>query len=174
MGDAAMELAALPQGVPADERLAKPEALSGVMPAFLPFPDGCSVVLKARDEGRVQCVSALQAMMLRFLTGLPPGKVRFTIIDPVGLGENFAAFMHLADHDEKLVNSQIWTEPTHIEQRLTDLTDHIASVIQKYPRHQYKTIEDYNRAAREVAEPYRVLVVATFPANFTPDAAKRL
>ena len=49
--------------------------------------------------------------MLRFLTGLPPGKVRFTIIDPVGLGENFAAFMHLADHDEKLVTSQIWTEP---------------------------------------------------------------
>ena len=43
--------------------------------------------------------------MLRFLTGLPPGKVRFTIIDPVGLGENFAAFMHLADYDEKLVTA---------------------------------------------------------------------
>src|SRR5439155_18731953 len=93
---------------------------------------------------------------------------------PVGLGENFAAFMHLADHDERLVTSQIWTEPTHIEQRLTDLTDHIASVIQKYLRNQYKTIEDYNRAAGEVAEPYRVLVVANFPANITPEAAKRL
>ena len=108
------------------------------------------------------------------VTGLPPGKVRFTIIDPVGLGENFAAFMHLADFDEKLVTSQIWTEPPHIEQRLTDLTDHIASVIQKYLRNQYKTIEDYNRAAGEVAEPYRVLVVANFPTNFTPEAAKRL
>ncbi|HUR55241.1 MAG TPA: FtsK/SpoIIIE domain-containing protein [Gemmataceae bacterium] len=174
LGDAAMDLAALPQGVPADERLAPPEALSGVMPAFLPFPDGCSVVLKARDEGRTQCVSALQSMMLRFLTGLPPGKVRFTIIDPVGLGENFAAFMHLADYDEKLVNSQIWTEPRHIEKRLEDLTDHIASVIQKYLRNQYKSIEEYNRAAGEVAEPYRVLVIANFPTNFTPEAAKRL
>ena len=28
---------------------------------------------------------------------MPPGKVRFTILDPVGLGENFASFMHLAD-----------------------------------------------------------------------------
>ena len=73
------------------------------LPAFLPFPDRCSVVLKARDDGRAAAVAALQAMMLRFLTGLPPGKVRFTIIDPVGLGENFAAFMHLADYDEKLV-----------------------------------------------------------------------
>src|SRR5262249_34212820 len=33
---------------------------------------------------------------------------------------------------------------------------------------------DYNRAAGEVAEPYRVLVVANFPTNFTPEAAKRL
>src|SRR5207302_6945667 len=153
---------------------ALPAELSGPVPAFLPFPDRASVVLKARDDGRAAAVIALQAMMLRFLTGLPPGKVRFTIVDPVGLGENFAAFMHLADFDEKLVTSQIWTEPRQIEARLTDLTDHIASVIQKYLRNQYKTIEDYNRAAGEVAEPYRVLVVANFPAGFTPDAAKRL
>ena len=53
----------------------------------------------------------LQAAMFRLLTSLPPGKVRFTIIDPVGLGENFAAFMHLADYDEPLVTSRIWTEP---------------------------------------------------------------
>jgi hypothetical protein len=173
-GDWLVDMKAIPGGVPADERLAPPTELSGAVPAFLPFPDRCSVLIRARDEGRPVAVSTLQAMMLRFLTGLPPGKVRFTIIDPVGLGENFAAFMHLADHDEKLVTSQIWTEPVHIEQRLTDLTDHIASVIQKYLRNQYKTIEDYNRAAGEVAEPYRVLVVANFPTNFTPEAAKRL
>jgi DNA segregation ATPase FtsK/SpoIIIE, S-DNA-T family len=173
-GEFNVDLTALPDGIPADRRLEPPEELAGPVPAYLPFPDRCSVLLRARDDGRAAAVQALQAMMLRFLTGLPPGKVRFTIIDPVGLGENFAAFMHLADHDEKLVTSQIWTEPNHIEQRLTDLTDHIASVIQKYLRNQYKTIEDYNRAAGEVAEPYRVLVVANFPAGFSPEAGKRL
>jgi S-DNA-T family DNA segregation ATPase FtsK/SpoIIIE len=173
-GDMVVDMKSLPGGVPADQRLYPPKELAGLVPAFLPFPDRCSVLLRARDEGRTAAVTSLQAMMLRFLTGLPPGKVRFTIIDPVGLGENFAAFMHLADHDEKLVTAQIWTEPIQIEQRLVDLTDHIASVIQKYLRNQYKTIEDYNRAAGEVAEPYRVLVIANFPTNFTPDAAKRL
>jgi S-DNA-T family DNA segregation ATPase FtsK/SpoIIIE len=173
-GEMMVDMKSLPEGVPADQRLSLPKEITGLVPAFLPFPDRCSVLLRARDEGRTAAVSSLQAMMLRFLTGLPPGKVRFTIIDPVGLGENFAAFMHLADHDEKLVTSQIWTESIQIEQRLTDLTDHIASVIQKYLRNQYKTIEDYNRAAGEVAEPYRVLVIANFPTNFTPDAAKRL
>jgi DNA segregation ATPase FtsK/SpoIIIE, S-DNA-T family len=173
-GDLSVNLGAITDAVPTDERLAVPPALAGAVPAFLPFPDKCSVLLRCRDEGRAAGVSALQAMMLRFLTGLPPGKVRFTIVDPVGLGDNFAAFMHLADFDEKLVTAQIWTEGRDIEQRLIDLTDHTASVIQKYLRNQYKSIEEYNRAAGEVAEPYRVLVVANFPANFSPEAAKRL
>ncbi|MBX9583380.1 MAG: AAA family ATPase [Gemmataceae bacterium] len=173
-GSQALDPAGVPDVVSADPRLAPPADLAGPVPAFLPFPDRCAVVLKARDDGRAKAVEALQAMMLRFATGLPPGKVRFTIVDPVGLGENFAAFMHLADYDEKLVTGRIWTEPREIEARLTDLTEHIASVIQKYLRNQYATIEEYNRAAGEVAEPYRVLVVANFPANFTPEAAKRL
>lgn len=173
-GELGVDLAAITDAVPADPRLAPPPELAGPVPAFVPFSERCSVLLRVRDDGRAAGVSALQAMMLRFLTGLPPGKVRFTVVDPVGLGDNFAAFMHLADFDEKLVTSQIWTEAREIEQRLVDLTDHIGGVIQKYLRNQYKSIEEYNRAAGEVAEPYRVLVVANFPAGFTPEAAKRL
>ena len=48
------------------------------------------------------------------------------------------------------------------------------NVIQKYLRNQYQSIEDYNIAAGEVAEPYRVLVIANFPTNFTPESARRL
>lgn len=173
-GTLSVDLNAITDSVPTDVHLAPPAALSGDVPAFLPFPDRCSVLMRCRDEGRAAGVSALQAMMLRFLTGLPAGKVRFTIVDPVSLGDNFGAFMHLADYDEKLITAQIWTEARDIEQRLNDLTDHTASVIQKYLRNQFKSIEEYNRSAGEVAEPYRVLVVANFPNNFTPEAARRL
>src|SRR5205823_6898759 len=144
------------------------------VPAFLPFPDRCSLLLKAKGDGRPRAVAALQAIMLRLLTAVPPGKLRFTIIDPVGLGENFAAFMHLADYDEHLVGSRIWTEPQQIEKRLADITAHMETVIQKYLRNQYKTIEEYNAQAGEVAEPYRVLVVANFPTNFSAETARRL
>jgi hypothetical protein len=144
------------------------------LPAFLPFPRLGGLLLHAFVQGRAAAVQALQALMLRFLTALPPGKVRFTILDPVGLGDNFAAFMHLADHDEALVGSRIWTEPAHIEKQLGDLTVHMENVIQKYLRRQFRSIEDYNAQAGEVAEPYRVLVVANFPVNFTPQAARRL
>ena len=112
--------------------------------------------------------------MLRYLTSIPPGKVRFTIVDPVGLGENFAAFMHLGDYHELLVTNRIWTEAQHIEQRLTDLTEHMENVIQKYLRNEFETIEEYNTMAGEVAEPFRILVVANFPTNFNDAALRRL
>src|SRR5207237_9571109 len=118
-GDLTVSLDAITDAVPTDPRLAPPAELAGSVPAFLPFSDRCSVLLRCRDEGRAAGVSALQAMMLRFLTGLPPGKVRFTIVDPVSLGDNFAAFMHLAAHDEKLVASKFWTMPRKFDTTLT-------------------------------------------------------
>ncbi len=173
-GNYTVDQLALPDGTPSDPRLMPDAPIQREVPAYLPFPDRAAVLYKARDAGRNATIRALQAAMLRYLTGLPAGKVRFTIIDPVGLGENFAAFMHLADYDEQLVSSRIWTEPSHIEDRLTDLTEHMENVIQKYLRNQYASIEAYNRAAGEVAEPYRVLVIANFPTNFTTEAARRL
>ena len=48
------------------------------------------------------------------------------------------------------------------------------NVIQKYLRNEFETIEEYNADAGEVAEPFRVLVVANFPTNFNESAARRL
>ncbi len=173
-GAITVDMREIPGGVPEDEELALALPVKLDLPAFLPFPDRCSLVLRARDLGRATAVQELQTIMLRFLTSIPAGKVRFTIIDPVGLGDNFAAFMHLADFDENLIGSRIWTEPAQIEKRLSDITAHMENVIQKYLRNQYRSIEEYNAQAGEVAEPFRVLVIANFPANFSLEAARRL
>ncbi|HLW67303.1 MAG TPA: FtsK/SpoIIIE domain-containing protein [Gemmataceae bacterium] len=174
LGEFAYDIAKIPGGVPTDKRLKLEQPLRGNLPAFLPFPERCALLLQTRDQTRAPAVQLLQGLMMRLLTSVPPGKVRFTIIDPVGLGDNFATFMHLSDYAEALIGGRIWTEPQQIEQRLTDLTTHMENVIQKYLRHQYKSIEDYNAAAGEVAEPFRVVVIANFPANFSSDAARRL
>jgi energy-coupling factor transporter ATP-binding protein EcfA2 len=144
------------------------------MSASLPLMGGQNVLLKFHGSSRSFAVHAVQAVLLRLLASIPPGKVRFTFVDPVGLGQNAAPFMHLTDYDEQLVTGKAWTEPAHIEQRLTDLTSHMENVIQQYLRNQYATIEEYNAQAGEIAEPYRVLVVFDFPANFSEQAARRL
>jgi len=149
-----------------------PEACD--LPLLLDLPARRGLLIESRVEERDRGLAAMQAAVLRILTTLPAGKVRLTLVDPVGLGANFAGFMHLADEDQQLVGDRIWTEPRHIEQRLTDLTEHMETVIQKYLRNEFESIDAYNERAGEIAEPYRVLVVADLPANLTETAAKRL
>ena len=144
------------------------------LPALVPLAGGRPLCFEATGGARSMVVEGMQSILLRLLAALPPGKLRFTFIDPVGLGQNVAPFMHLADYDDALVTGKAWTEPQHIQQRLVDLTEHIENVIQKYLRNQYTTIEDYNAHAGEVAEAYRLLVVMDFPTAFSEDAARRL
>lgn len=172
-GQLNVDLAELPSGLPSNERLALAQT-EYQMPEVLTYPDFPSLLYKADGIGRDFAIASQQNVMLRLLTSLPPGKVRFTIIDPTGLGQNFSAFMHLADFDERLVSNRIWTESTHINKRLADLTEHMENVIQKYLRNEFDSIQEYNRHAGEVAEAYQILVIANFPANFTEDAARRL
>jgi hypothetical protein len=169
-----VDLAKLPDGIPTDPRLAPRVPVQFQLPALLPFPNPCSMVIEAQEDGRKEAEHAVEVVMFRLLAAVPPGKVRFTIVDPIGLGRSFGAFMHLADYDESLVTSRVWTEAVHIEQRLADLTEHMEKVIQKFLRNQFQTIQEYNEQAGEIAEAFRVLVVANFPVNFTPEAMRRL
>lgn len=160
-------------GIPTHSDLA-PSRKDFSLPGVMSFARHPSLLFEAFGDGRNVANRAMQNVMLRLLTSLPPGKVRFTIIDPVGLGQNFSAFMHLADFDEKLVSHRIWTEGSHITQRLSDLTEHMEDVIQTYLRNEFKTIDEYNEYAGEVAEPFHILAIANFPAGFSEEAAQRL
>ena len=144
------------------------------IPTLLHLPRAGSLYLEFAEHGRDESVQTLQSTMLSLLASLPPGKVRFTVIDPVGLGQSFAGFMHLADHEDAHILEKVWTEPRHIEQQLTDLTEHMENVIQTYLRNEYETIDEYNLAAGEIAEPYRYLVIADLPVNLSETAGKRL
>lgn len=174
IGQHCVDLEQWPEAVSRDMRLA-PRTSQLRIPATIEFPAQSSLLLTWKGpEGRTASVQALQVAMLRLLTQIPPGKIRFTLIDPVGLGESFGGFMHLADVDELLVTSRIWTEAGQIETRLADLTEHMENVLQTYLRNEFSTIEDYNHHAGEVAEPYRFLVISDFPAKFSEIAASRL
>ena len=166
------DIASSGAGEASHPKLDLPEAFA--VPANLAFPQGASLLIQTDREGRDEAIRILQMTMARLLTWLPAGRVRFTIIDPVGLGQTFAGFMHLADYDDALIGGRIWTEAEQIDKRLSDLTEHMETVIQKYLRNEFATIDDYNAQAGELAEPYRFLVLADFPAEFSNEALRRL
>jgi S-DNA-T family DNA segregation ATPase FtsK/SpoIIIE len=143
-------------------------------PLQLAVPHQASILFETKNSGHEQVIGALNNVIIRLLTSAPPGRLAFTIFDPVGLGQNFAGIMHLADFEERVINSRIWTQPAQIEQRLADLNEHIEKVTQMYLRNEYETLAEYNEQAGRLAEKYQFLVIADFPTNFTEVAVKRL
>jgi DNA segregation ATPase FtsK/SpoIIIE, S-DNA-T family len=144
------------------------------VPLCLIYPEQGSVVFETGNIGRERAVASLNNLVMRLLSVSPPGRLNFTIFDPVGLGQNFAGIMHLADYEEQLINNRIWTQSSQIEQRLADLNEHMEKVIQMYLRNEYATIAEYNEQAGVIAEKYQFLVVADFPVNFSDVAVRRL
>jgi S-DNA-T family DNA segregation ATPase FtsK/SpoIIIE len=159
--------------VPHDKRLALAQS-SLSLPLLLQFPREGSLLFETSGPGKEAIVAALNNLAFRLLATTPAGKLSFTIFDPVSLGQNFAPITHLADYEENLIDGRIWTQPDQIEQRLADLNEHMEKVIQMYLRNEYPSIVEYNAAAGNIAEKYRVLIIADFPANLSENAARRL
>jgi len=162
------------EGAPKDPRLALPGSAQVSIPLALAYPEQGSILFETQGSGGATEIGTLNNVILRMLSTTPPGKATFTIIDPVGLGQNFAGLMHLADHEESLINRRIWTQRDQIEERMSELSEHIEKVIQMYLRNEYATITEYNEKAGSVAEKYQFLVIADFPAGFSESAAAKL
>jgi hypothetical protein len=143
-------------------------------PATLPFPFDSGIFIDGQGPARGPAISLARALCARLLAAAPAGKLRFTFVDPVSLGQAVADFQHLADYDKQLVGNRPVTAPAEIEARLTELSAHTEMVISEYLRGQFASIDDYNSAAGELAEAYRVLVVFDYPAGFSEQAAQQL
>ncbi len=72
-----------------------------------------SFLLKS-DTGSASLNTYLNTLAYKFLKYLPAGTMKFLFLDPVGLGQNAAIFMRLADYDESLVTNRVWSETQHI------------------------------------------------------------
>ena len=113
-------------------------------------------------------------MMLRQLLSVAPGEVKFCVFDPVGLGQSAGELLDLAEYHADLIGGKVWSSSRDLEAQLTELSAHIELVIQKYLRTTYQTIDEFNDAAGEVAEPYRMLILFDSPNGLTSESAARL
>ncbi len=172
-GSLVLDLDSLP-AKPRDLRLQIAVANPVSLPMCLVFPEAGSMLFETREPCGGAVMATMNNIVLRLFTASPPGKVSFTIIDPIALGRNFSGLMHLSDYEDSLINRKIWTQKDQIDERLGELSEHIEKVIQMYLRDEYATIAEYNEQAGSVSEKYHFLVIADFPAGFSEIASKRL
>lgn len=131
--------------------------------ALVPVLGVGNVVLRASAARREDAAVGLQSLILRLLATTAPGKVRLTLVDAAGFGQNFASLMRLP---ELVRGAQAWHHPRDIERELGRLTTRLATIVQERLTNEYPDILAYNRSAGVVDEPFRVLAIANLPAGF--------
>ena len=100
--------------------------------------------------------------------------VRFLLIDPVGLGRNFASFHALMEYDEKLISNRVWSDRRHIREKLEEIIAHIENVVQTHLQAEFESIDQYNEQAGVIAEAYRFIFIYDFPENFDNESCLAL
>jgi DNA segregation ATPase FtsK/SpoIIIE, S-DNA-T family len=123
---------------------------------------------------REQALGVARSLLLRQLASTFPGELQLNVYDPVGLGRSVGALLDLAEYDPNLIGGKVWSAPSDLAARLADYTSHIELVTQEYLRSSYDNIDDFNVAAGEIAEAYRLLVFFDFPTGFSDETMGRL
>ena len=151
-----------------------PQAAPFEVPCVIQFPGTRALAIDSAPSIRDNANSLLRSVVLRCLMSMPPGRLHLSIFDPVAMGRSFADFLHLGDFDEALIDSKPHTAAREIEGRLEEHVAHLETVVSKYLRGQFASIQEYNQQAEEVAEPYRLIVICDFPTQFTPRSTELL
>ncbi len=176
LGFVDVDVARMVPAWPADPRLAFPGPARMTLPFGIAYPAEGALVVETEKSGAAEAEATLANAAFRWLCQMPPGRLKLTILDPVGLGRAFSSLMHLADFDgtQGSAGQRIWTEAAEIEARLAEITAHLEKVIQMYLRNEFASLLDYNAMAGSTAEHHHLLVVAGFPVHFSDAAARRL
>jgi S-DNA-T family DNA segregation ATPase FtsK/SpoIIIE len=148
-----------------------PKSQQVTFPALVPIIGRGGLVVLAEGKQLDEARNALQSTAVRLIAALPPGLLRLTLVDHLGVGNNFSL---LTPFHEVIRGPMVWHDPRQIASALDALIEHMAMVTQKYLKTQYKDIETYNNDQGVVEEPYRVLAIANFPAGFDPNTARQV
>jgi hypothetical protein len=177
LGNHAAEDGVLPLGVcarPAWIPTGNSTSESSAWPVFLRFIEDGLLVVRSPQVDSALASGIVPNLMLRAWTTFPPGRFRALVIDPVGLGRDYAWLMRLADYDPALVSHRIWTQASHIHEQLQQLAYQTENIIQQSLRDRYPDLRSFNRDAGSLAEPYRLLVWAGFPAGLDEPSWKSM
>lgn len=127
-------------------------------PAFLSLPLARPILIKTSPATRDEAVGLVVSLVFRLLCCVPPDRIRFSFIDPIGRGAAVATALPLADYDERFVRGRVWVGAAEIEEELGSLLSEFVAT---------------KRGADGVTD-VQIVVVLDFPDGFGETAAVRL
>ncbi|WP_433653837.1 FtsK/SpoIIIE domain-containing protein [Nocardia sp. CA-128927] len=128
------------------------------------------VLLDLDETGGIvtDSTAVVENLTLDMLATLPAGRLKIDVVDPAKVGASMNFLYGVGEAGEKIYGQKVWGSH-NVGELLTELENHVAFVTQKYLQGTHETLTAYNRAAGEVAEPYRLLLLFDHPNAFTRD-----
>lgn len=108
----------------------------------------------------------IERPILNLLTALPANQLVLRVFDPEHGGNSAKFLFGLGDSADRIIGDRVKTSDRELSELLQSTEEHITFVTQRFLQGEHKSLTEYNRAAGEVAEPYRLLVLYDFPSGF--------
>lgn len=149
-------------------------ALGSTVVEAVPRPEAFPALIDlVRDGGfATDHRTTIESAVVRLLALLPAGRLTVHLFDPVKVGASLKFLSDLSDSTRAAI-ADVRVVNADLEPLLDDLTRHVARVTQQYLGSRHTSLAEYNRAAGEVAEAYRLLVLMDFPSGRVDDEVMR-
>jgi hypothetical protein len=128
-----------------------------LIPHFIPFPFEHALVLPEDNAAQRRQTHHL---LLRLLQIIPPGRLEFTLVDPLKLGQSVAPFLTLLSLEQLMPQQRVLTRADEIEQALGKLTDETEDLIQRRFQGRISNWTEFN--AVNLGNPLRYKIVLLF------------
>ena len=139
--------------------------------AYLPLIHANNIIFRYESEaGKEKLSKLLTSIVYREILSLMDGKIKLTIVDPIGMGDNCSSLLGL---DNSFYDS-VYTDDRSIEEELVKLTKFISLVNTKYLKNEYESISKYNIGVGDVEEPYQILIAYDILDSFKNESLKKV
>lgn len=148
------------------------------MPIYFDRKNDKNVLFKGAAHLLERQSGLLQSFAASLMAETPGDRLKFLLIDPLGLGKNFSGLHLLGDFDKQLISTSAWSRKDDIREQLNELLGTIGSVqqgkLRAEPDRSAPDVDEYNKDAGAVAVQYCYVLIHGFPKNFDQEAIELL
>lgn len=146
------------------------EDLDAFVPKLLKFPFEKAFF----DDDTESARQTVYRLLLRLLYCLPVGKVKVSVVDPMGFGLAIKPFLGLLKSTRLFPEGKALVYSDEVDQVLTTLADGVEHAIQDVFQGKVGGWAEYNATHKDKIMPYRVLLVFGCPAQLSSSSVFQL
>lgn len=146
------------------------ENLDAYVPKLLRFPFEQAFY----DDDTESARETVYRLLLRLLYCLPVGKVKVSVVDPMGLGLAIRPFLGLLKSSRLFPEGKALVYSDEIDNTLTSLADGVEHAIQDVFQGKVGGWAEYNATHKDKVMPYKVLLVFGCPSQFSASSVFQL